>query len=63
VLLLSDPVDAFWSMMPSDFEGKPLKSLSKGEVDFALVPLLDEKKTRRRRRKAARPMRGRSSRR
>src|SRR5205814_7921763 len=31
-------------MMPSDFEGKPLKSLSKGEVDFALVPLLDEKK-------------------
>src|SRR6185295_14833083 len=44
VLLLSDPVDAFWSMMPSDFEGKPLKSLSKGEVDFDLVPLLDESK-------------------
>src|SRR5436305_11256344 len=44
VLLLSDPVDAFWTMMPSDFEGKALKSLSKGEVDFALVPLLDEKK-------------------
>ena len=34
VLLLSDPVDAFWTMMPPDFEGKPLKSLSKGEVDF-----------------------------
>ncbi|TMI98533.1 MAG: molecular chaperone HtpG [Alphaproteobacteria bacterium] len=44
VLLLSDPVDAFWTMLPSDFEGKPLKSLSKGEVDFGLVPLLDEKK-------------------
>jgi molecular chaperone HtpG len=44
VLLLSDPVDAFWTMMPSDFEGKPLKSLSKGEVDFNLVPLLDDKK-------------------
>jgi molecular chaperone HtpG len=44
VLLLSDPVDAFWTMMPSDFEGKPLKSLSKGDVDFALVPLLDEGK-------------------
>lgn len=44
VLLLSDPVDAFWTMMPSDFEGKPLKSLSKGEVDFGLVPLLDESK-------------------
>jgi molecular chaperone HtpG len=44
VLLLSDQVDAFWTMMPSDFEGKPLKSLSKGEVDFNLVPLLDEGK-------------------
>ena len=39
VLLLSDPVDAFWTMMPPGFEGKPLKSLSKGEVDFGLVPL------------------------
>jgi len=44
VLLLSDPVDAFWTMMPSDFDGKPLKSLSKGEVDFGLIPLLDERK-------------------
>ena len=44
VLLLSDPVDAFWTMMPSDYEGKPLKSLGKGDVDFALVPPLDEKK-------------------
>ena len=44
VLLLSDPVDAFWTAMPSDHEGKPLKSLSKGEVDFGLVPLLDESK-------------------
>jgi molecular chaperone HtpG len=44
VLLLSDPVDAFWTMMPSDFDGKPLKSLSKGEVDFSLIPLTDEKK-------------------
>src|SRR5882762_9450702 len=32
VLLLSDPVDAFWTSMPLDFEGKPLKSLSQGEV-------------------------------
>jgi len=44
VLLLSDPVDAFWTMMPSDFDGKPLKSLSKGDVDFGLIPLADEKK-------------------
>jgi molecular chaperone HtpG len=43
VLLLSDPVDAFWTMMPSDFDGKPLKSLSKGDVDFGLIPLTEEK--------------------
>jgi molecular chaperone HtpG len=44
VLLLSDPVDAFWTSMPLDYGGKPLKSLSRGEVDFGLVPLLDEGK-------------------
>jgi molecular chaperone HtpG len=44
VLLLSDPVDAFWTMMPPGFEGKPLKSLSKGEVDFGNIPLTNEKK-------------------
>jgi molecular chaperone HtpG len=44
VLLLSDPVDAFWTMMPPGFEGKPLKSLSQGDVNFGLVPLLDDKK-------------------
>ena len=27
--------------MPQEFEGKPLKSLSQGDVDFGLVPLLD----------------------
>ena len=42
VLLLADPIDAFWTMMPSDWEGKPLKSLSQGDVDFSLVPLLDK---------------------
>ncbi len=42
VLLLTDPVDAFWSAMPLDFEGKPLKSLSQGEVDFSLVPPIDQ---------------------
>ena len=41
VMLLTDPIDAFWTMMPSDFEGKPLKSLSQGNVDLSLVPLLD----------------------
>jgi molecular chaperone HtpG len=42
VLLLTDPVDALWTSMPQDFEGKPLKSLSQGEVDFSPVPLLDD---------------------
>jgi molecular chaperone HtpG len=41
VLLLTDPVDAFWTSAPLDFGGKPLKSLSQGDVDFALIPLLD----------------------
>ncbi|MEA2927958.1 MAG: molecular chaperone HtpG [Hyphomicrobiales bacterium] len=44
VLLLTDPVDAFWAASRLDFGGKPLKSLSQGEVDFGLVPLLDEGK-------------------
>jgi molecular chaperone HtpG len=42
VLLLSDPIDAFWTMLPGEFEGKPLKSLSQGDVDFGSVPLVDQ---------------------
>jgi len=42
VLLLSDPIDAFWTIMPADRDGKPLKSLSQGDVDFSAVPLLDK---------------------
>ena len=42
VLLLSDPVNSFWTALPLDFGGKPFKSLSKGDVDFGLVPLLEE---------------------
>jgi molecular chaperone HtpG len=42
VLLLTDSVDPFWSAMPLDFDGKPLKSLSQGEVDFSLVPLTEK---------------------
>ncbi len=43
VLLLTDPVDAFWTSAPLDFGGKPLKSLSQGDVDFGLIPLTDDK--------------------
>ncbi|PJG54627.1 molecular chaperone HtpG [Bradyrhizobium forestalis] len=42
VLLLSDPVDAFWTSMPSEFEGKPLRSLSQGDLNLDLIPRLDE---------------------
>ena len=41
VLLLTDPVDAFWTSAPLDFGGKPLKSLSQGDVDFSLIPLVN----------------------
>ncbi len=42
VLLLTDPIDSFWTMLPTDNEGKPLKSLSQGEVNFDLVPLKEQ---------------------
>lgn len=42
VLLLSDPVDAFWTSMPTEFEGKPLKSLSQGDLNLDLIPRVDE---------------------
>ncbi len=42
VLLLTDHVDAFWTTLPLDFEGKPLKSLTQDDVNFDLIPLLDE---------------------
>ena len=43
VLLLTDPVDAFWTSAPIDFGGKPLKSLSQGDIDFSLIPPLEDK--------------------
>ena len=42
VLLLTDPVDALWTSAQLGFDGKPLKSLSQGDVDFDLVPLTDD---------------------
>ena len=42
VLLLTDPVDAFWTSARLDFEGKPMKSLSQGDVNFDLIPVLAE---------------------
>ncbi|MDB5567042.1 MAG: molecular chaperone HtpG, partial [Tardiphaga sp.] len=42
VLLLTDPVDAFWTSTPTDFDGKPLKSLSQGDLNLDLIPRVDE---------------------
>ncbi|HLG80800.1 MAG TPA: molecular chaperone HtpG [Bradyrhizobium sp.] len=42
VLLLTDPVDAFWTSMQLSHDGKPLKSLSQGDLNFDLIPQLDE---------------------
>ena len=42
VLLLTDHIDAFWTALALDYAGKPLKSLSQGDLNFDLVPLLEE---------------------
>ena len=41
VLLLTDPVDSFWVTMRPDYKGKPFTSLTQGDVDLSLVPLLE----------------------
>jgi molecular chaperone HtpG len=41
VLLLPDPVDTFWVMPGTGFDGKPFKSVTQGAADLALIPLLD----------------------
>lgn len=41
VLLLSDPVDSFWVTAGIDYEGKPFKSVSQGQSDLGLIPLVE----------------------
>jgi molecular chaperone HtpG len=43
VLLLPDPVDAFWVATSVGFDGKPFKSVTQGAADIKSVPLADEK--------------------
>ena len=45
VLLLTDPIDLFWTAMGLKFQGKPFRSLSQGEVDLTAIPLMDEGKS------------------
>ncbi len=44
VLLLTDPIDHFWTSLDLKFEGMSFRSLSQGEVDLSVIPLLDESK-------------------
>ncbi len=41
VLLLSDPVDAFWVRTALGFEGKPFKSVTQGSADLDQIPVTD----------------------
>jgi molecular chaperone HtpG len=43
VLLLTDPVDAFWVRTALGFEGKPFKSVTQGEADLDAVKPLEDK--------------------
>ncbi|MFN3745785.1 MAG: molecular chaperone HtpG [Hyphomicrobiaceae bacterium] len=42
VLLLPDPVDAFWTTASPKFEGKALKSLSQGDIDLSAIALKED---------------------
>jgi molecular chaperone HtpG len=41
VLLLSDPIDAFWVRTSLGYDGKPFKSATQGEADLERIPLAD----------------------
>ncbi len=40
VLLLPDPIDAFWVATAAGFEGKPFKSVTQGAADIKSIPLI-----------------------
>ena len=41
VLLLADPVDAFWVSTAAGYEGKPFKSISQGAADIKSIALVE----------------------
>ena len=43
MLLLPDPVDAFWVGTAAGFEGKPFKSVTQGAADIKLIPFSEGK--------------------
>jgi molecular chaperone HtpG len=42
VLILSDPVDAFWVRTALGYEGKPFQSVTQGTADLDNIPLADD---------------------
>jgi molecular chaperone HtpG len=42
VLLLPDPVDAFWVATAVGFDGKPFKSVTQGDADIKSIPLKEK---------------------
>ena len=42
VLLLTDPVDNFWTQMVMGFEGKPFRSVTQGAVDLDNIAKIDD---------------------
>ena len=45
VLLLADPVDAFWVSTAAGFDGKPFKSVTQGAADIKSIALIEGAKT------------------
>ena len=41
VLLLSDPVDAFWTTNVFEFDGQPFQSVAQGSADLEAIPVID----------------------
>jgi molecular chaperone HtpG len=41
VLLLSDPIDAFWPERMDSFDGKPIRSITQDSIDLSKLPPLD----------------------
>ncbi|MEI9429694.1 molecular chaperone HtpG [Mesorhizobium sp. Cs1299R1N3] len=44
VLLLTDPVDSFWTSMAPEFDGKPFESVTQGGAELSDISLLDDAK-------------------
>ncbi|MCF4165779.1 molecular chaperone HtpG [Zavarzinia compransoris] len=43
VLLLSDPIDDFWTGAGLDWDGKPFQSVTRGDIDLSQIPDAEDK--------------------